>query len=78
MCGFAAPCAARISAATSLRLADYNIMAIATQKEKLKQQKESRNFFCVMSGAFRRSSAVPLGLLPALSGTETIPTARPG
>jgi hypothetical protein len=62
MCGFAAPCAARISSATGLRLADYNIMAIATQKKKLKEEEESRNFFCVMSDAFRlfarRSSAV--------------------
>jgi hypothetical protein len=45
-----------------LALADYNIMAIATQKEKPKPQEESRDFFCVASDAFRifarRSSAV--------------------
>jgi low affinity Fe/Cu permease len=51
-------------AATGLRLADYNIMAIATQKEKLKQQDESRDFFCVVSDAFRlfaRRSSMVLG-----------------
>jgi low affinity Fe/Cu permease len=62
MCDFALPCAPRISAATGVRLADYNIMAIATQKEKLKQQEKSRDFFCVVSDAFRffakRSSMV--------------------
>jgi low affinity Fe/Cu permease len=39
-------------------------MAIATQKEKLKQQEESRDFFCVVSDAFRlfaRRSSMLLG-----------------
>jgi len=39
-------------------------MAIATQKEKVKQQEESRDFFCVVSDAFRlfaRRSATVLG-----------------
>jgi low affinity Fe/Cu permease len=39
-------------------------MAIATQKEKLKQQRESRDFFCVVSDAFRlfaRRSSMLLG-----------------
>jgi low affinity Fe/Cu permease len=39
-------------------------MAIATQKEKLKQQEESREFFCVVSDAFRlfaRRSSMLLG-----------------
>jgi len=42
----------------------HNIMAIATQKEKLKQQEESRDFFCVVSDAFRlfaRRSSMLLG-----------------
>ncbi len=42
----------------------HNIMAIATQKEKLKQQEESRDFFCVVSDAFRlfaRRSSTVLG-----------------
>jgi hypothetical protein len=37
-------------------------MAVETQKEKLKEQEESRDLFCVVSDAFRifarRSSAV--------------------
>jgi low affinity Fe/Cu permease len=52
----------RYGAATGLRLADYNIMAMATQKKKFKQQEQSRDFFCVVSDAFRlfakRSSMV--------------------
>ena len=39
-------------------------MAIAAQKEKHKQQKESRDFFCVVSDAFRffaRRSSMVLG-----------------
>src|SRR3989440_11336421 len=39
-------------------------MALATQKEKLKQQEESRDFFCVVSDAFRlfaRRSSMLLG-----------------
>jgi low affinity Fe/Cu permease len=54
----------RYVAATGLRLADYNIMAIATQKKKLKQREESRDFFCVVSDAFRifaRRSSMVLG-----------------
>ena len=47
---------------SGLREAEYNIMAMKTQKEKLKEQEESRDFFCVVSDAFRifarRSSAV--------------------
>jgi low affinity Fe/Cu permease len=42
--------------------ANNNIKTMKTQKEKLKQQNESRDFFCVASDAFRifakRSSAV--------------------
>ena len=52
----------RISAPSGLRAAEYNIMAMKTQKEKLKEQEESRDFFCVVSDAFRifarRSSRV--------------------
>jgi low affinity Fe/Cu permease len=52
----------RISGPSSLRAAEYNIMAMKTQKEKLKEQEESRDFFCVVSDAFRifarRSSRV--------------------
>jgi low affinity Fe/Cu permease len=43
---------------------EYNIMAMETQKEKLKQQEESRDFFCVVSDAFRifaRRSSMVLG-----------------
>jgi low affinity Fe/Cu permease len=39
-------------------------MAMETQKEKLKKQKESRDFFCVVSDAFRifaRRSSMVLG-----------------
>ncbi len=39
-------------------------MALATQKEKLKQKEESRDFFCVVSDAFRlfaRRSSMLLG-----------------
>ena len=39
-------------------------MAMETQKEKLKQQEESRDFFCVVSDAFRlfaRRSSMVLG-----------------
>src|SRR5438270_13409478 len=40
-------------------------MANGTQKEKLKEQEESRNFFCVASDAFRifaRRSSIVLGI----------------
>jgi low affinity Fe/Cu permease len=65
----------RYGAATGLRLADYNIMAIATQKEKLKQQEESRDFFCVVSDAFRlfaRRSSMVLGSAWAFAGAILI------
>ena len=42
----------------------HSIMAIATQKEKLKQQEESRDFFCLVSDVFRifaRRSSMVLG-----------------
>ena len=44
--------------------ADNNIKTMKTQKEKLKQQNESRDFFCVASDAFRifaRRSSTVLG-----------------
>ncbi len=44
--------------------ADQNIIAIETQKEKFKQQEESRDFFCEASDAFRifaRRSSMVLG-----------------
>src|SRR4029453_8168283 len=40
-------------AATGLRLAKYIIMATVTEKEKLRPQEEPRDFFCVVSDAFR-------------------------
>ena len=51
-------------APSGLREAEYNIMAMKTQKEKLKEQEESRDFFCVVSDAFRifaRRSSMVLG-----------------
>jgi len=67
MCGSAVPCAV-----------DHNIMAMETQKKKLKRQEESRDFFCVVSDAFSdfctaliRGRSVVLGLLPALSATSS-------
>ena len=62
--GWAVSWPKRISAPSSLRVAEYNIMAMKTQKEKLKQQEESRDFFCVVSDAFRifaRRSSMVLG-----------------
>jgi low affinity Fe/Cu permease len=50
-------------------------MAIATQKEKLKQQEESRDFFCVVSDAFRlfaRRSSMVLGSAWAFGGAILI------
>jgi low affinity Fe/Cu permease len=44
--------------------ADNNIKTMKTQKEKLKQQNESRDFFCVASDAFRffaKRSSMMLG-----------------
>src|SRR5437899_3196185 len=64
MCGSAATCAGRISAASGLHGVDQNIMTVDTQKEKAKQQEESRDFFCVVSDAFRifaRRSSMVLG-----------------
>src|SRR5436190_20876238 len=64
MCGSAAPCAGRISAASGLHGADQNIMTVDTQKEKLKQREESRDFCCLVSDAFRifpRRSSIVLG-----------------
>jgi low affinity Fe/Cu permease len=58
------PCAARISAASDLRLADQNIVSIETQNENLKHQEESREFLCIVSDAFRifaRHSSMVLG-----------------
>ena len=46
-------CAARISAASDLRVAAQNIITIETQKEKLKQQEGPRGFLCKVSNAFR-------------------------
>src|SRR6266513_1735515 len=57
-------CAACISAASALRLADQNIMPIEMQKENLKHQEEWREFFCTVSDAFRifaRHSSMVLG-----------------
>jgi low affinity Fe/Cu permease len=48
----------------ALRATDHKIMAIETQKEKLKQQEESRDFFCLVSDIFRifaRRSSIVLG-----------------
>jgi len=45
-------------------------MAMETQKEKLKQQEQSRDFFCVVSDAFRlfaRRSSMVLGSAWAFS-----------
>jgi low affinity Fe/Cu permease len=47
-----------------MALGRHTIMAIATQNEKLQQQEESRDFFCVVSDAFRlfaRRSSMVLG-----------------
>jgi low affinity Fe/Cu permease len=51
-------------APSGLRGAESDIVAMKTQKEKLKEQEESRDFFCVVSDAFRifaRRSSVVLG-----------------
>src|SRR5437899_5780861 len=64
MCGSVAPCAGRISAASGLHGADQNIMTVDTQKEKSKQEEESRDLFCLVSDAFRifaRRSSIVLG-----------------
>ena len=53
---------ARISTCLRLVGADNNIKTMKTQKEKAKRREESRDFFCVVSDAFRifarRSSRV--------------------
>jgi low affinity Fe/Cu permease len=75
MCGSAAPCAGRISAASGLRVADQNIMTVDTQEEKLKQREESRDFFCVVSdafGIFARRSSLVLGSAWAFAGAILI------
>jgi hypothetical protein len=36
-----------------LCVANHNIMTMETQKEKIKTQEESRDFFCAASDAFR-------------------------
>ena len=58
-----------------LAAAEYNIMAMETQKEKLKEQEESRDFFCVVSDAFRifaRRSSRVLGSAWAFAGAILI------
>jgi low affinity Fe/Cu permease len=50
-------------------------MAIAAQKERLKQQEESRDFFCVVSDAFRlfaKRSSMVLGSAWAFGGAILI------
>jgi low affinity Fe/Cu permease len=52
-----------------------NIMAMETQKEKLKEQEESRDFFCVVSDAFRifaKRSSMVLGSAWAFAGAMLI------
>ena len=65
MCSSAVPCAARISAVSGWGGSpNTNMMTMKTQKEKLKPQEESRDFFCVVSDAFRifaRRSSMVLG-----------------
>jgi len=71
MCG----CAAGISAASDLRLADQNIMSIETQKDNLKNQEDSREFFCIVSDAFRifaRHSSMVLGSAWTFAGAILI------
>jgi hypothetical protein len=66
------PCAARISAASDLRLAAQNIMSIETQKENLKHQEESREFLCIVSDAcriFARHLSMVLGSAWAFAST---------
>jgi low affinity Fe/Cu permease len=53
MCRSAAPCTPGIRTCFGLRVVDPNMMTLETQKEKLKPQEESRDFFCVASDAFR-------------------------
>src|SRR5207248_9875921 len=61
--------------ASGLRAAEHNIMAMKTQKEKLNEQEESRDFFCVVSDAFRifaRRSSMVLGSAWAFAGAILI------
>jgi low affinity Fe/Cu permease len=47
-----------------LRAAEHKITAMGTQREKSKQQEESRDFFCIVSDAFRifaKRSSIVLG-----------------
>ena len=53
MCRSAAPCTPGIRICFGLRVVDPNMMTLETQKEKFKPLKESRDFFCVASDAFR-------------------------
>jgi low affinity Fe/Cu permease len=58
-----------------LRAADHNIMAMKTPKKKLKEQEESRDFFCVVSDAFRifaRRASRVLGSAWAFAGAILI------
>ena len=64
MCRSAVALPRGISVASGLCVANHNIMTMKTQKERLKQQEESRDFFCVVSDAFRifaRRSSMVLG-----------------
>ena len=75
MCGSAASCPARRCAASGLRAAEYNIIAMKTPKKKLKEQEKSRDFFCVVSDAFRifaRRSSRVLGSAWAFAGAILI------
>ena len=75
MYGFIAASVAGMALLHGLRLADCNIMAIAAQKEKFKQQEKSRDFFCVASDAFRlfaRRSSMVLGSAWAFGGAILI------
>jgi len=77
MCGFAAFSTCRVSALPACE-AEYTIVAMKTQKKKLKKlkgQEESRDFFCVVSDAFRifaRRSSRVLGSAWAFAGAILI------
>jgi low affinity Fe/Cu permease len=58
-----------------LSAAEFNIMAMETQKEKLKEREASRDFFCIVSDAFRifaRRSSMVLGSAWAFAGAILI------
>jgi low affinity Fe/Cu permease len=65
MCGSLPVEAARKNAHFgALRAAEHKITAMGTQREKSKQQEESRDFFCIVSDAFRifaKRSSIVLG-----------------